>query len=99
MHVNEPSVPETTMEEVAKLFTTMTEEEGLETAYRCFNARSFRDKLGIPAAIWNEMEPAIQDKVNEIRAKLQHPGTPPRTFKSDIPAQYPTMKSKDIIAN
>ena len=79
----------------------MTEEDGIETTFRCFNARSFRDRLGIPTPIWNEMEPAICEKVNEIRAKLKQkrPNTPPRSSKSEIPAQYPTMKSKDTIAN
>lgn len=78
MHVSDPSIPQMTMEDAAKIFTTMVEESGIEATYRVFNARIFRDRLGIPAAIWNEMEPAIQERVNEIRAKLkkQWPGPP-----------------------
>ena len=59
MHVTDPSIPQMTMEDVAKVFSTMVEESGIEATYRVFNARTFRDRLGIPAAIWNGMEPAI----------------------------------------
>ena len=66
LHVRDPSIQEMSMEKAAETFTTMAEESGIETTFRMFNARTFRDRLGIPPAIWNEMEPAIREKVNEI---------------------------------
>src|SRR5688500_17543492 len=101
MHFMDPNIPVMGLEDTAKIFTTMVEESGLEATYRVFNARTFRDRLGIPAAIWNKMEPAICEKVDEIRAKLkkQRPATPPRSNRSDIPAQYPTMKPQNSMAN
>src|SRR5688572_29669633 len=71
MHVQDSNISTMRMEDTAKVFTTMVEESGFEAAYRVFYARTFRDRLGIPAAIWNKMEPAIQEKVNKIRAKLK----------------------------
>lgn len=62
MHVENDQIEGKSLEEVSRLFTTMAEEEGLETTFRMFNTKIFRDKLSIPTSIWNELEPSIREK-------------------------------------
>ena len=90
-----------TMEEVAELFHQMADEGGLEHTYRMFNTKTFRTNPNIPNPIWKELEPAIKDKIMKIKEKLkkQHPARTPTPVNSEIPPQYPNMKSKTTIAN
>ena len=62
---------EMTLDRAARIFTTMTEEERLEFTYKVFNTRAQRENLSIPSSIWNELEPSIREKINEIRNKLK----------------------------
>ena len=62
---------EMTLDRAARIFTTMAEEEGLEFTYKVFNTRALRENLSIPSSIWNELEPSIREKINEIRNKLK----------------------------
>lgn len=98
------------MEEVSNIFHSMALDDGLETTYNLFNTKTFRDQYSIPTAIWKELEPAIREKINEIRAKLKANRPPPYKPQSDnvtksnseIPAQYPSMRpasNKTVIAN
>jgi len=109
------------MEEVFNMFHEMAQESGIEAIWRMFNARTFRDKLGIPTPIWKELEPPIKEKINEIRDRIKKCSNTYQklpynnqkssistqksqklsnsTQKADIPAQYPSMKPRDTIAN
>ena len=102
-----------TLNSVAKLFHTMALESNIEHTYHMFNAKTFRESLGIPSDIWKELEPAIKDRINEIRADLkakrgypnpvpikhdQQKTYPPKDDKK-MPNQYPTMKPKQTVAN
>ena len=71
MHVDKVEDNTKSLEEVSRIFTTMAEEEGLEITYRMFNTRTFRENMSIPTAIWNELEPAIKQKIGEIRKNLR----------------------------
>ena len=75
-----------------------------------FNTSSFRETLSIPPRIWAELEPAIKERINEIRADLRSQANPPPDkqekskpyhTKDDnkMPNQYPTMKNKQTVAN
>ena len=80
MHVENDQVEGRSLEDVSRFFTTMAEEEGLEPAFRMFNTRIFRENLSIPTSIWNELEPSIREKINEIRKNLKakRPNYPPK---------------------
>jgi hypothetical protein len=102
-----------TLDSVAKLFHTMASESDINHTYHMFNAKTFRESLGIPSAIWAELEPLIKDRINEIRAELKakrgysnqtpvkHDQPKPYSPKDDkkMPNQYPTMKPKQTVAN
>ena len=49
----------------------MVDEDGIVNAYRVFNTRTFRQTMSIPDRLWNEMEPIMTDKINELRKKLR----------------------------
>ena len=63
--------PGHTLDSVAKLLHTMASESNFDHTYHMFNAKTFRESLGIPSAIWAELEPLIKDRINEIRAELK----------------------------
>ena len=100
MHVSNDEEHSKNLEEVSKLFHTIALESGIEPAYRMFNARSFRDAMTIPTDIWKELEPAIKDKINEIRKKTRESDHPkPKLSFTDIPKQYPNVQPRATIAN
>lgn len=63
--------PPKTIEQVSRMFYTMAEEHGLVNTYRMYQTRQFRETLSIPSAIWAELEPAIQEKINKIRSEIK----------------------------
>jgi len=72
MHVDHEEAPGMTLDKATHIFTTMAEEDGLEFTYKVFNTRTLRENLSIPSSIWNELEPTIREKINEIRKKLKN---------------------------
>ena len=103
-----------TLESISKLFHTMALEGGLDHTYCIFNTRAFREPMGIPSSIWAELEPAIKERINEIRAGLkakyeskqsstsqtqEKPKSYPTSNDKKMPNQYPTMKNKQTVAN
>ena len=72
MHTEiEEEPPGHTLESVAKLFHTMAQEDGINHTYHMFNTSSFRETLSISSKIWAELEPAIKEKIKEIKANLR----------------------------
>ena len=106
LHVHERS-PEPNLDpeqksvdEVSRLFHSMATEEGLEQTYQIFSTKTFRQSLSIPDVIWNELEPMLKDKINEIRAKVRENRKQKEKPKSEkLPNQYPSMKTKETLAN
>ena len=72
MHVDHAEEKGMTLETAAKMFHTMAEQDGLEFTYKVFNTRLLRENLSIPPSIWNELEPSIREKINEIRNKVKN---------------------------
>ena len=65
-------IEEETLEDVSEMFMEMSYEGGLEHTYRMFNTKTFRDRLNIPTPIWRELEPAIKDKIQEIKNRVKN---------------------------
>ena len=63
--------PTKALEQVSRMFYTMAEEHGLSNTYRMYQTRQFRESLSILSAIWAELEPAIQEKINKNRSKIR----------------------------
>ena len=81
------------IDKVSSLFHSMAVEGGLETTYKMFNMRSFRQSMRIPDVIWKELDEPLRRKIQEIRETLK------RKVPSPLPNQYPSMASKDTTAN
>ena len=65
-----------------------------------FNARFFRDAMTIPYDIWKELDPAIKNKINEIRKKTHERDRPrPKLPSTDIPKQYTNVQPRATIAD
>src|SRR5688572_22011080 len=96
LHVDQEEQKGMTLETAAKMFHTMAEQDGLEFTYKVLNTRLLRENLSIPPSLWNELEPSIREKINEIRNKLKnnqpnyHPRPPAKSPNPEIPHQYPS---------
>ena len=97
----EDNSPSKSIEEVTKLFHTMCQESGLRHTYQLFQSKRFQENLSIPQSIWDELEPAIKERVLEIKKKLKEKANniPKAEQTSKIPDQYPTKKIQDHVAN
>src|SRR5688572_5793765 len=56
-HEHEPDTK--TVDEVCKIFHTMSKASGFKSAYNTFKSKDFRESLYIPQAIWDELEPSL----------------------------------------
>ena len=90
--------PVHTLDSAAKLFHAMAVESIIEHTYHMFNAQTFRESLGIPSAIWAELEPVIKDRINEIRAELKakHGYTKPAPAQHEQSKTYPPKDDKKM---
>ena len=69
--VSSNPTPDKTLEQVSRMFYTMAEEHGLENTFRMYQTQQFRESLNIPSEIWVELEPAIKEKINELRTQIK----------------------------
>lgn len=88
-----------TKDDVLKLFNTMTQESGLKNTYQVFKSNTFRESLHIPQLIWNELEPAIKEKILEAKEKAKAKQANKVKPPSKIPDQYPTKKTQNSTIN
>jgi len=68
---HEPELPTKTVDEVCKIFHTMSKASGFKSAYNTFKSKDFRESLYIPQAIWDELEPSLQDEVMKVKNKAK----------------------------
>ena len=95
-HKHEPSTK--TMDEVCKIFHTMSKATGLKSAYNTFKSRDFRESLYIPQAIWEELEPSLQEEVLKAKNKAKEKQAKSNNV-SKIPDQYPSKRNQESIIN
>jgi hypothetical protein len=88
-------VPSSTMslEGVANLFTSMALEGGVESTYKMFNTRTFRQTLSIPDELWKALDEPLKVKIQEIRKTLRQ-----KKEAKPIPDQYPSMSTANNLA-
>ena len=48
----------------------MASESNAQTAFNCFNTRTFRESMRIPDILWKAMEPELRDKIWELKKKI-----------------------------
>jgi hypothetical protein len=96
-----------TIEESSLLLANAVSESNAYVAYQAFNNRPMRQSMRIPDDIWHAMEPDLKERVNALRAKVraEREAKAPLAERSKqvpaggIPAQYPTVRELNTIAN
>ena len=84
------------------VFANMAKETSISQAYQTFTSRVARQQMSIPDPIWRELEPAIQEKIKAIRAKVNAmtnstKAEAPTKPQTGIPPQYPTMQKANLL--
>ena len=59
------------VKEAEDIFNDYLNKCGVNTTYRMFNVRQFRESLRIPTSIWHQLEPITQEKINKIRQEIR----------------------------
>ena len=75
------------------------EDDAIHSIYYTLKSPKARESLSIPTAIWNELEPHLQEKMKKIRDKVRNSSTggngDKEKVKKAIPQQYPSLASKN----
>ena len=80
---------EPTVEECVSVVQNLISETSLTHVYNALQGKTFRDRLNILGPIWQQLEPQLKEKINEIKAAIRK-----KKSSSDsttkLPPQYPT---------
>ena len=60
-----------TLDQVNTIIDDHISQYGPKTTYNMLNVKQYRESLSIPSAIWSQLEPSFQEKINKIRQEIR----------------------------